>query len=233
MDTQSLIDRLAADPTQVRRLPAPSARVLTWFALSVPYLALVIVLMTPRGDLVVKLAEGQFMLDLSAALVTGVAAAAAAFLSTIPGIDRRLLLVPIVPLLLWLGSIGYGCVDEWIRFGADGVPLEQSWACFRRTLLATAVPALIIAVMLRRGAPVMPVTTAALGALAAAGLGHVGVRLFHPQDSSMTILVWQMGTVFLLIVFAGAAGRYLLNWKTRIDNSFRQAASPAGRRSEI
>jgi hypothetical protein len=222
MDTRTLIDRLAADPTQVRRLPAPWARTLVWLALSAPCLALVVAVKAPRGDLVVKLAEGGFALDLAAALVTGIAAAAAAFLSTIPGIDRRLLLLPLLPLLLWLGNIGYGCIDEWIRFGSDSMPLEQSWACFRRTLLATAAPAIIIAIMLRRGAPVMPVATMALGALGAAGLGHVAVRLFHSQDSSITILVWQLGTVFLLIALASLAGRSLLNWRTLIGNSLRQ-----------
>jgi len=51
------------------------------------------------------------------------------------------------------------------------------------------------------------------GALAAAGLGNFGLRLFHTQDASLMVLVWQVGTVVVLTTFAGSAGRLLLDWR--------------------
>jgi len=68
--------------------------------------------------------------------------------------------------------------------------------------------------MLRRGAPLTPHLMTALGGLAAAGLGNFGLRLFHEQDASLTVLVWQFGTVFMLSALAGWAGHYLLNWRS-------------------
>jgi len=56
----------------------------------------------------------------------------------------------------------------------------------------------------------------ALGGLAAAGLGNFGLRLFHPQDSSLMVLVWQMGSVLLLSVLCGLGGRSLLRWRSTI-----------------
>jgi hypothetical protein len=56
--------------------------------------------------------------------------------------------------------------------------------------------------MLRCGPPLTPHTTTALGGLAAAGLGNFGLRLFHPQDAGLTVLVWQVGTVCLLPAIA-------------------------------
>jgi hypothetical protein len=79
-----------------------------------------------------------------------------------------------------------------------------------------------MAVMLRRGAPLTPKITTALGGLAAAGLGNFGLRLFHPQDSSLMVLVWQMGSVLLLTLLCGMAGRLLLRW--RLMNSNDKAA---------
>ena len=60
-----------------------------------------------------------------------------------------------------------------------------------------------MAVMLRRGAPLTPFATMALGGLAAAALGDFGLRLFHSQDASLMVLVWQFGTVVVLSVLAG------------------------------
>lgn len=65
--------------------------------------------------------------------------------------------------------------------------------------------------MHRRGVPLMPCTTVALAGLAAAGIGNFGLRLFHPQDASLMVLVWQFGSVVVLAMLAGCAGRYILN----------------------
>jgi hypothetical protein len=68
--------------------------------------------------------------------------------------------------------------------------------------------------MLRRGAPLTPSITVALGGLAAAGLGNFGLRLFHAQDASLMVLVWQVGSVAILTMAAACAGRLLLNWRS-------------------
>jgi len=207
----------------VRPLPPPWLRTLVWIGLSAPGLAIVIVIMSPRNDLPARLAEWQFLIELSAALATGVTAAMAAFLSVIPGTGRKALLLPLLPLAIWLGSLGHGCLADWFRLGPDGLTVTPSWRCFTETVMISALPAFVLAVMLRRGAPLTPVTTAALGALGAAGIGNFGLRFFHPQDASIMILVWQLGSVFLLTALAGLCGRYLFNWASVIARSRRFA----------
>jgi hypothetical protein len=69
--------------------------------------------------------------------------------------------------------------------------------------------------MLRRGAPISPRISIALGALAASAVADFGLRLFHPQDVSIMVLVWQVGTVCFLSVIAGMGGRMILRWKLR------------------
>jgi hypothetical protein len=64
-----------------------------------------------------------------------------------------------------------------------------------------------------------------LGGLAAAGIGNFGLRFFHPQDASIMVLVWQMGTVFILTVLAGWAGRLLLDWKVMTEKVRRKTAT--------
>jgi hypothetical protein len=69
--------------------------------------------------------------------------------------------------------------------------------------------------MLHRGAPLTLHLTAVLGGLAAAALGSFGVRFFCSQDGSLTMLVWQFGTVCVLSAIAGCAGRRLLKGTAR------------------
>ena len=101
--------------------------------------------------------------------------------------------------------------------------MRPDWFCFPAIVLVGLVPAIAMAGMLRRGAPLMPCVTTALGGLAAAGLGNFGLRLFHPQDVSLMVLVWQVGTVFMLTASAACAGRFLLNWDTVKGGTRRKA----------
>jgi hypothetical protein len=216
MDTDTLIQRLAQDTTAVRPLPRPWLRTGLWLALAIPYVVLVVLAVTPREDLATKVADSRYVIEQLAAVTTGIAAAAAAFASVIPGVNRKFLFVPLVPMAVWLGSLGEGCVETWLRSVTGGFFFETDWICFPSIVLVGAVPAIAMAVMLRRGAPLTPHVTAALGGLAAAGLGNFGLRFFHPQDASLMVLVWQVGSVIVLSVLAGWAGRYVLSWRSAI-----------------
>jgi hypothetical protein len=224
METETLIQRLAQSSDPVARLPRPSTRSALWLALAIPYVALVVLVMSPRSDLVAKLSDTAYVVEQVAALATGITAGLAAFASIVPGFDRRILLLPVLPLAAWFGSVGLGCVRSWAQLGPDGLSLQSDWICFPAIVLVSMVPAIALAVMLRRGAPLTPHLTAALGGSAAAGLGNFGLRLFHPQDASIMVLVWQMGTVFILTVLAGWSGRLLLNWRLLTDTVRRRIA---------
>jgi hypothetical protein len=219
VDTEKLIERLAEGVAPVRPLWHPWMRTAAWLLVAIPYVALVVFVVSPRPDLLAKVSQWRYLVEQLAALTTGVAAAAAAFASIIPAYDRRVLFVPALPLAVWLGSLGEGCVQDWIRVGPDGLSLQPDWFCFPSIVLVGAVPAIAIAAMLRRGAPLTPHITAALGGLAAAGLGNFGLRMFHSQDASLMVLVWQVGTVFILTALAAWAGQYLLNWRSIVSTA--------------
>jgi hypothetical protein len=223
METDRLIERLAKGAGSTARLSPPLTRTAMWLLLAVPYVALVAVMMTLRSDLAAKLTEPTYLVEQFAALATGIAAGFAAFVSTVPGVDRRVLLLPALPLGVWLGSLSLGCLRTWLVNGPDGLSIQPDWLCFPAIAMAGAVPAVVIALMLRRGAPLTPHLTTALGGLAAAGLGAFGLRLFHPQDASLMVLVWQIGTVFLLTALAGWLGAFLLNWRV-LTRNIRQSA---------
>ena len=73
--------------------------------------------------------------------------------------------------------------------------------------------AIAMVIMLRKGAPLFPRVTIALGALAVAALGNFGLRLFHVGDASIMVLFWHFGSVALLAVLAATIGRQVFHWR--------------------
>jgi hypothetical protein len=224
-DTDMLIERLGRGGTLAQRLPRPWIRTMAWLALAIPCVALVVVAMSPRTDLIAKISDPRFVIEQFATLATGIAAALAAFATTIPAYDRRIVFLPALPVAIWLGMLGEGCVQDWLQYGAGGLSLQPDWLCLPAIALVGAVPAITMAIMLRRGAPLTPHLTTALGGLAAAGLGNFGLRLFHPQNASLMVLVWQFGTVFALSALAAWSGNLLLSWRSILDQARQRIAS--------
>jgi hypothetical protein len=211
-DTGAFIRELAKHVEPVRPLSSPLARATIWFGLSVPYLLLVTFLLAPPNAFA-KLSDQRFVIEQLAALATGLIAAAAAFATTIPGRGRALALLAFVPLGVWMGDLGQACLHDLRTFGLQHWALANHWACLPITILAGALPAVAMAIMLRRGAPLSPRATTALGGLAVAGLANVGARFVHTFDASVIVLAWHVGAVFGLCALMALAGRRLLKWR--------------------
>jgi hypothetical protein len=214
MKTENLIHALAADTRNpLRRLSSPAVRVGFWLCVSLPWIAIVVAFMGLRPDLGIKVGEPRWLLEQGAALMTAMTAAMAAFCAGVPGRPRWERAVPLAPLALWIGLLGAGCLRDWRLAGPQGLALDVDWACVPGIVTVGLVPGIAMAIMLRRGAPLAPVLSVGLGGLAAAALADFGLRLFHPQDASLMVLVWQVGTVAALTALSAAAGRRLVAWR--------------------
>lgn len=216
METQHLIQRLAADAAPVRRLRPPWMRAMAWLAVSLPFVAAVVwnkITMSDPGE---TLADPRFVIEQAATFATAATAAFAAFYSTVPGGSRRVLLLPLAPLAIWLASVGHGCVQDWLRLGADGLALRPDLECLPYAAVIGIAPGAAMLFMLRRGAPLFPRSTLVLGALAVAALGNLGLQLFHFKDASIMVLAWHLGSVAVLCLLAWLAGRQVLDWRSAL-----------------
>ncbi|SKA24880.1 hypothetical protein SAMN02745126_04460 [Enhydrobacter aerosaccus] len=217
MKTEDLINALAADVrTPVRRLKPPVIGLIIWLALSAPWVAFVVMQMGLRPDLALKLAEPGWMLEEAAALMVAVTAAMAALCAGVPGRPHWERWVPVLPLLIWLGTLGAGCLHE-MESGPGGLILRSDWACLPGIIMIGLVPGAAMALMLHRRAPLAPVLSVGLGGLAAAALADFGLRLFHQQDARVMVIVWQVGSVALLTAVSALLGPRLVRWRHSRD----------------
>lgn len=212
MRSEELIQSLAADATPVRRLPHPAWRMATWMAISLAFVAGFVWVVGLRADLTEKLNDTTFLIELAAALLTSMMAAAAAFCSSCPGRPVWERFAPFPFMALWLASLGEGCWHQWEIAGPAGLVLQVDLVCFEGILAGSILPAILIFLMVRRGAPIAPMSTFGLATLAATALAAAALRLFHAQDASVMLLVWQLGTVALLASVGFSVGRFFLRW---------------------
>jgi hypothetical protein len=228
-DTETLIRELSDQIPPVQPLPRPGVRAAVWLATAVPAaLLVVVVMMTGRGDWVSRLLMPRVISEEIFALATGTLAAFAAFASVVPGYNRRVLFLPLVPLALWLGGLGQSSVRDWLQLTVHGFSMQSEWVCLPATIMAGAVPAITMAVMLRRGAPLTPRLSTLLGGLAAAGLGNLGVCVTHHAYGNVLVLLWHVSIVVALSVIVGSAGRRLLSWQSLVEQT-RRAVTGATR----
>jgi hypothetical protein len=210
--TPDLIASLAANATPVRRLRPPVMRAACWLLLAAVVLTLLAINQGIRPDLVERLREPTFATGLAASLLTGVLAAIATFLVSLPDRSRLWLLLPMPALVLWLSNIGYQCLIQWIDIGPDGVSLGEAARCFA-TLVLTSVPlSLAMLVMLRYAAPLRPTAVTLMGSLAVAAITATALSLFHTIDATVMILMWNVGTAILFVALAGVFGRKMFRW---------------------
>jgi len=91
---------------------------------------------------------------------------------------------------------------------------QTDWPCVVSIAIGGAVLGGLMLVMLRRGAPLTPRTTAFLGGLAALSLANIEACLTRPHAFAMTVLVWHGVTVALAASLFASLGRRWLRWPT-------------------
>lgn len=210
--TPELIDALVECATPVRRLHPPLVRAALWLAFSGLVLVLLAIGHGVRADLAERLHQSSFAVSIAAALVTGILSAIAAFAISIPDRSRGWLLLPAPALAVWIATIGYGCLTDWVSIGPDGVRLGETLRCFA-TLVLTSVPlSIALLVMLRYAALLRAGAVAMMGGLAVAAITSTALSLFHDLDATMMILIWNLGTAVLITGLGSVFGRGLFGF---------------------
>jgi hypothetical protein len=207
--TAHLIETLSAQATPVRRLRPPLVRTGVWLLAAALVLGLLALLYGFRPDLAERLRHPSFALALAGALLTGVLAAVAAFHLSLPDRSRAWVLLPLPPLVLWLSTIGYGCLTDWVDVGPAGIEPGATLACFVTLVIASVPSSVVLLVMLRHTARLQPTVVAMTGGLASAGIAATALSLFHELDATVMVLVWNLGASALIVALAGMFGRSL------------------------
>ena len=198
--TERLIERLAAEAEPVRRLRPPGLRAALWLLAVAALAAIAIAAFADLHVFAQRARDPKLVADMTATVVTVIAAVLAAFELSLP--DRRAAwaLLPLPPLAAWIATSGYNCYRHWITFGPDGWELGVSTHCFRFILSVSVPLGVTLWLLLRRANPLAPVRVAAVGGLGVAALAATLLQFFHPFD--VTLMDLSVHAVAIAIVIA-------------------------------
>jgi hypothetical protein len=210
--TPELIDALVECATPVRRLRPPLVRAGLWLLFAALVLGLIAVAHGVRPDLAERLRQPLFITSMFGALATGILAAVASFRIGLPDGSRWWVVLPLPALALWVSTIGYGCLTDWVSMGPDGVHLGEAVRCFA-TLFMTSVPlSIAMLVMLRYAALLRALEVSIVGGLAVAAVTSFALSLFHDLDATVMILMWNLGSATLIAALGILFGRSMFAW---------------------
>jgi len=205
--TTDLIEALVADARPVRRLRLPMRRATLWLLLPALIFGLLVVGHGVRPDLAERVGQLDFVVGTAASMLTGTLAAIASFMLNVPDRSRSWALLPVPALLIWLATLGHGCLVNWVDLGPDGVQLGETARCFGTVLMTSLPLALAMFAMLRRGSLLSANTMALTGSLAVAAMSATAMSIFHSLDATVMILVWNLGVAALIVVVGCLLGR--------------------------
>ena len=204
MRTDELIRQLDGGLKPVRRITPPWRAAAGWLGVAVLVLAAVVAVSGLRHDLAGRLMLPAERINLAAALLTGIAAALAAFQLALPDRSPRWAFLPLPFAAFWVSGLGWGCLRDLATHGTLG--LGTSFGCLS-FIVGFGIP--LTAAMLwmtRHAARIRPAPVAALGGLAAAAIGSVALSLVHHLDAAAMVLVWHGGSIALVTLIAWLVG---------------------------
>jgi hypothetical protein len=197
--TQDIVDALSTNLAPVRRQASPIMRTLLWLALAALVIGLLALVHGLRPNLFTRATELPFQLEVIGALLTGMLAAFAAFVSGIPGRSKWWMALPLPVLALWMAVIGQQCLTNWIVTGPEGMSLGESAECLATVGLTSLPLSLALVVLLRHAVVMRPLGTYVLGSLAVAGIAGAAMSLMHALDASVMIILFNVVTTLMMV----------------------------------
>ena len=204
--TPELIALLTANARPVRRLLPPLVRTGLWLLMAAGAFVLLALSHGVRQDLAQRAAQPVFVIGIAASLSTGILAAIASFLISLPDRSRAWVLLPVPALVVWVSTVSFGCLTNWVSIGPDGIRVGEAARCFA-TLMLTSLPlSLAMYVMLRHAVWLRPTVVTSSGSLAVAAMTATALSLFHELDASVMVLMWNLGIAVMIVAAGGVLG---------------------------
>jgi hypothetical protein len=198
-----LINKLAKDGTAVKPAHHPVLLSLEWITVAVFYLAVALMISGLRTDLMAKLHEPWFAVEI--ALLVGIvfATSLSAALLSFPDLHqmRRVVLVPAITFVLF-------ALVMFLALRADSPPTPPPMHSFECTLSITmlaVLPAVWIFFVMRKFASTHQYWAGGIAMLAAFSVGALWLRLHEQTDSIMHVIEWH----YLPMIFIGLLGMWL------------------------
>ncbi|WP_369723047.1 NrsF family protein [Bradyrhizobium sp. LLZ17] len=216
METTDLIQTLANAARPVRVIRPPLFRAGCWLLIALVVLILLVVEHGLRSDIANQLRNPSFLVGTTASCVTSALAAFSCLMASLPDRSRFWLLLPLPSLAVWMATLGYGCLTDWVSYDTGSLRMGVAFQCFATVLLISLPLSVSIFVMLRHVVRLRPALVTLAAGLAVAGMTSTAMSLLYRLDATIMNLIWNLGTAASIVLIEAIIGRPVL---TRMADS--------------
>ena len=190
MRTEDLIVDLARQSGPWTPLAPVRVRLTRWLVLAIGLGVVTVAVIGARADFADAIQRPTFVALAVATLASGLLAAQAALVLSVPGAERTPLVRVLATILIagWAMTFAIQLVaggNAWPRLAA----FPNHWGCVVRISALSILSGVVLFVMLRRAAPLRPRMCAALAALASTSLAATATYIMCPVDDPAHQLV--------------------------------------------
>ncbi|MCB9984005.1 MAG: DUF1109 domain-containing protein [Rhodospirillales bacterium] len=206
---ESLIEGLADELKPQKPLPHPLLRVLPFLVIAIIYVSGLVYIVGVRSDIGEKFSDPAYMIEIFLMAFTALSSGIAASYLSVP--DMRGAKWVIAPPLTALAIF---CVWSIIRASAEGMHMPHIHFdhCMGEGVFISVAPLALLITLIRKGASTHPYLGALMNAMAAAGLGYVGLRFTCSMDTVGHATVSHLIPYVIIGMILALSARKVFKW---------------------
>ena len=207
------IETLIADAAPVKPMPHPLQTFAIWLLVTSIATFLLVLLSSPRPDLVQQLHAPLFVAEVITLIVMILSASFATVWLCFPDLrqHKSVVYLPLIPFCVYVGLTIYRALHPEMSTILDD-DKDNEWACIICITMYSLVPTVWMFYTLRRHATIYPRLAGALSLLTAASIGLLVLKFVEGNDSIFHLLQWHILPILVLGVFGTFMGKKFLSW---------------------
>ncbi len=212
--TEELITQLSNEAHPIKPIKTPAFWTGCLFFVLIIYAIILQMNIGLRSDIAVQFVRPLFAIEIVLMVVLCLASNVAAVLTIYPDFYQKSFLVKI-PYLIFVIILCFFISQLFMENDPLMLmPNAQSHKveCLIFVAIASIVPAVLIFIILCRGATISPFYAGSLTVLSSSSLGYLILRLQEPNDLISHILVWHYLPIIIFAALGVVIGRSFLKW---------------------
>lgn len=182
-----------------------------WFLLLTIYFAALVLFYGHRSDLLEKINQPAFLIEIIFLILTVITATFAASFLALPDLNQKpyIRFLPLIPLAFLSLMLIYGIFNFSTISFVECLKSGHS-VCFTHLIFYSIIPALIMFWKVKKAAPIKFYWSGLMIGLAVASFGYLMLRLVEKSDEPELLLMWHFVPIFVIMIMGMIAGKILL-----------------------
>lgn len=191
--------------------PRPQIVAMKWLVLMAIYFAVLVSFSGFRPDILEKLGQSLYLVELFSMLLTAIIAAYAASFLALPDSNQKswIRFLPFIPLAFLTGILVRGI------YTSDALSLTEClklgyYQCIIHIVFYSILPGIMMFYTIQKAAPVKCCWAGSMAGLSVASFGYIALRLISKSDDPTSLLVWHFLPVLMIVMIGMMLGKLFL-----------------------